>query len=83
MIDTLLNLWNILLAVFVGFILGAAREKVLTNIANHKLQKPPKYRVGRNQKRVILEIETGYEFLIFERGREEDCQEYCDYLNNK
>lgn len=43
----------------------------------------PKYRVGRKQGRAILEIETGKEFLLFPVGREEDAQEYCDYLNYK
>jgi len=40
-----------------------------------------KYRVGRKQKRAILEVETGREYLIFPSGKEEDVKLYCDFLN--
>ncbi len=42
-----------------------------------------KYRLGKRQKRAIIEIETGKEHLIFPIGSEEAAQEYCDYLNSK
>lgn len=42
-----------------------------------------KYRVGRNQGRAILYVDSGKEFLVFPVGKEKDCQEYCDYLKKK
>lgn len=42
-----------------------------------------KFRVGRNQHRAILYVETGQEYLLFEKGSEQACQEYCDWLNKK
>src|SRR5690606_31807377 len=40
------------------------------------------YRVGRKQKRAILD-EKGVEIGVFKTGSEEQAQKYCDYLNNK
>ena len=39
-----------------------------------------KYRVGRKQKRVILD-ENGYEVAICHKGKEEVAQQICDLLN--
>ncbi len=41
----------------------------------------PKYRVGKKQRRAILEIETGREYLLFPVGQEEEAAEYCEWLN--
>lgn len=40
-----------------------------------------KYRVGRKQKRVVLD-ENGLEVRTFREGKEKEAQEYCDYLND-
>jgi hypothetical protein len=42
----------------------------------------PKYRVGKKQKRAVLD-EKGHEVVIFPVGREKEAQEYCDFLNSK
>jgi hypothetical protein len=42
----------------------------------------PKYRVGRKQKRAVLD-EQGHEVVIFPAGKEKETQEYCDFLNSK
>lgn len=39
-----------------------------------------KYRVGRKQKRVILD-ENGHEVAICHKGKEEAAQQICDLLN--
>ena len=39
-----------------------------------------KYRVGRKQKRVILD-ENGHEVAICHKGKEEVAQQICDLLN--
>ena len=39
-----------------------------------------KYRVGRKQKRVILD-ENGYEVAICHKGKEEVAKQICDLLN--
>jgi hypothetical protein len=41
-----------------------------------------KYRVGRKQKRAILD-EKGVEIGVFKTGSELEAQKYCDYLNGK
>lgn len=40
------------------------------------------YRVGRKQKRAILDAQ-GLEVIVFAVGRENEAQEYCDFLNQK
>lgn len=42
----------------------------------------PPFRVGRKQKRVVLD-NRGYEVVKFNYGDEEMAQDYCNYLNNK
>lgn len=42
----------------------------------------PPYRVGRNQKRVVLDS-RGYEVVMFSIGQELFAQDYCDYLNTR
>ena len=42
-----------------------------------------KFRVGRNQGRAILYVDSGKEFLVFPSGEEEGAQEFCDFLNRK
>ena len=39
-----------------------------------------RYRVGRKQKRVILD-ENGHEVAICHKGKEELAQQICDLLN--
>lgn len=39
-----------------------------------------KYRVGRKQKRAILD-ENGIEVGVFKTGSESEAQKYCDFLN--
>jgi hypothetical protein len=41
-----------------------------------------KYRVGRKQKRAVLN-ENGQEIGIFTTGNEQAAQDYCDYLNSE
>jgi len=41
-----------------------------------------KYRIGRKQKRVILD-EQGLEIAIFFKGHEELAQQTCDFLNTR
>ncbi len=41
----------------------------------------PPYRVGRNQRRAILDS-LGHEVGIFSTGQEAEATKYCDYLNN-
>jgi hypothetical protein len=48
-----------------------------------KLLNKDKFRVGKNQGRAILYVETGHEFIIFPTGKEEYAKEYCDYLNKR
>ena len=40
-----------------------------------------KYRVGRKQKRVILD-ESGHEVAVFVKGKEELAQRVCNILND-
>ena len=42
----------------------------------------PPYRVGRKQKRAILDT-NGIELGVFKTGNEKAAQDYCDYLNGK
>jgi lysyl-tRNA synthetase class I len=48
-----------------------------------KILNKDKFRVGKNQGRAILYVETGHEFIVFPQGKEEYAKEYCDYLNKK
>lgn len=48
-----------------------------------KILNKDKFRVGKNQGRAILYVETGHEFITFPSGKEEYAKEYCDYLNKK
>ncbi len=43
----------------------------------------PKYRVGRKQKRAILETATGLEYLVFPKGKEEAAEKFCNWLNSQ
>lgn len=49
----------------------------------NKILNKDKFRVGKNQGRAILYVETGHEFITFPSGKEEYAKEYCDYLNKK
>ena len=40
-----------------------------------------KYRVGRKQKRAVLD-ELGHEVVIFPKGRELFAAKFCEYINN-
>lgn len=42
-----------------------------------------KYRLGKKQKRAILEVETGREYLVFPDGKTEHVEEFLNFLNNK
>lgn len=44
---------------------------------------PNKFRVGRKESRAILYVETGKEYLIFPKGEEQACIDYCAYLNKQ
>lgn len=40
-----------------------------------------KYRLGKKQKRAILEVATGREYLVFPQGKTEHVAEFLDFLN--
>lgn len=43
----------------------------------------PKYRLGKKQKRAILEVATGHEYLVFPHGKTENVAEFLEWLNLK
>lgn len=43
----------------------------------------PKYRLGKRNKRAIIEVETGHEYLVFHGGKTEHIEEFKNFLNNK
>jgi hypothetical protein len=47
------------------------------NIKNNKLTM---YRIGRKQKRALMD-KNGHEVALFEKGKEELAQSVCDFLN--
>lgn len=51
-------------------------------IYSHNVEVPnPKYRLGAKQKRAILEVATGHEFLTFPPGKEAEAAKFLNYLN--
>jgi len=40
-----------------------------------------KYRLGKKNKRAILEVETGHEYLVFPQSKTERIQEFLYFLN--
>jgi hypothetical protein len=56
--------------------------EVAYNMYHEHYKKPSdKYRLGRKEKRAILEVETGKEHLVFPVGNEDAAMKYCIYLN--
>lgn len=43
--------------------------------------KKKKYRIGKKQKRAILEVETGHEYMVFDQGKTEHVETFCKWLN--
>ena len=75
-----LDIFFIIISFFIGILFG------ILYIGLQPKYKPnpnPKYRLGKKQKRVILEIETGHEYGVFSASSEQAAEEYLDYLNNK
>lgn len=40
-----------------------------------------KYRLGKKQKRAILEVATGHEYLVFPQSKTEHVAEFLEWLN--
>ncbi len=68
--------------IWIGFLISAIGIGLISSIPFYSTRKK-KYRVGKKQKRAILEVATGHEFLIFPVGKEKECVEYCEFLNNQ
>lgn len=70
-------LLNMYVAFWVSICIG-----VIAYTVYMKLKPRKKYRVGKKQKRAILEIETGHEYLVFPEGARTDHVEiFCKWLN--
>lgn len=42
-----------------------------------------KYRLGKRQKRAILEVATGHEYLVFPQSKTEHVAEFLEWLNGR
>lgn len=70
-----------LLLIILGFILGF--NHFYRQYTRPRIKKRHKFRLGRKSGRSILHVETGKEYLVFPKGKENEARDYLIYLNDK